>query len=142
MTNWYITTNVNVAKWDSNVSESCTFCEQEKETLIHLFWKCPCEQRIWTALNKWLNHYCNIQANFECAMVIFNGYKDAFADMTNTIILITKHYIYKQKRNVEKPVFIELVKEISKYKTTEIRAARLKGTVKKIKNKWSIYDTV
>ena len=60
--NGYVITNVIRAKWDKTkkISPKCTLCKQEDETILHLLVECLETQKIWKALSKWLNYFCNI----------------------------------------------------------------------------------
>ena len=44
-------TNIDVAEFKTNVSPMCTFCQSERETLIHLYWNCPHVMSLWTKVN-------------------------------------------------------------------------------------------
>ena len=35
-------------------SEKCTFCQEETEKLVHLFWECPKIQSFWISVSLWL----------------------------------------------------------------------------------------
>ena len=133
----YLTTNVMLSKW-SDVSANCTFCNEFEETSIHLLVKCDQVKNIWKALVKWLDHFCAVKLEVSAYVIIFNDYKDSFAGMVNTILLITKYYIYVQWCLNKELNF----QAIQKYKFIEEKAARLTGRVKQIKDKWTMYDFI
>ena len=119
--NRYLTTNCQVARWNTNVSSLCTFCNNEEETILHMLYLCPKVKKIWSALQRWLNYFCALNCDFDGFEIIFNGYKDSFPVMVNCIILITKYYIYVQKC-LDKPLnFVELIAKISHYNAVEKR---------------------
>ena len=82
--NRYLTTNINVARWDKNTSPLCSFCKDNEESLLHLFVQCKTVNKIWSALARWLYYYCNVQLIIEPQVILFNMYKDSFQDMVNT----------------------------------------------------------
>ena len=43
-------------------TDQCTFCQDEPESLIHLFWACNNTSAFWTNLTAWLS-LSNIIAN-------------------------------------------------------------------------------
>ena len=47
-----ITTNVQLKWYKIKESERCTFCESEKETLIHLFVRCKYVQPLWEMITE------------------------------------------------------------------------------------------
>ena len=75
----------------------CIFGCQNPEGIRHLFCDCPVVVKLWQALREWLYYFCYVETMFEPFEVIFNMYKDAFPDMVNSIMLITKYYIYGQR---------------------------------------------
>ena len=138
----YLTTNVRVALWDTNVTNLCTFCKEKEETYLHLFVHCKHVKKLWDALAKWLNNFCFIQVNFSEVIVIFNEYKEEFADLVNTICLIVKYFIYVQKCYNQLPTFPAMIQAITQYKCIEMKAAYKIGIAKKIKHKWCMYDMI
>ena len=68
-------------------------------------------------------------------------YKDSFAPMVNTIILIVKYYIYKQRATDKTISFVGVIQEIAKYKRIEELAVKI-FHVNKHKDKWLMYDKV
>ena len=64
-----LTTNVLRAKWNNNISPKCTFCNKEKETPKHLFWKCPIVNKFINAVKRWIRHF--IDKNFELDYATF-----------------------------------------------------------------------
>ena len=49
-----IATNNYLYKIGISLTDSCTFCEQTTETLIHLFWECEFVQEFWQDIQYWL----------------------------------------------------------------------------------------
>ena len=58
-------------------SESCTFCNETKENVVHLFWECKIVQNFWTHYVNWLTKYCNHICNLKLSreLVIFGFIK-------------------------------------------------------------------
>ena len=94
--NQIIVTNVHLKLWEIKPYNVCSFCENNQESYLHLFCKCPVIQsKVWQPLAKWLDYFCYIHLEINDAFVIiFNKYKGSFPLMVNTIVLIAKHYIY------------------------------------------------
>ena len=140
--NRYLVTNKLVAIWDSMVKKECTFCEQEEESIIHLIYSCKYVQKLWKTLQRWLKHFCALDIELDNVKVTFNIYRGVNEMLINTLILITKYYIYVQRCYKKKLNFQELTKTLEKYKNIELNAARLLNKTKKIKDKWCIYDKI
>ena len=121
--NRYLTTNVDIARWDKDVSPMCSLCLEKPETIDHLLVKCQKSQQLWSALKRWLDNFCFIKFDMDCKEILFGEYKDAFPDLVNTITLITKQYIYARKCLGKNLNFLELIKQITRYKYIESRSA-------------------
>ena len=137
-----LTTNIHVSKWLQGQDQFCTFCKKVPENYVHLFFSCEIIRKIWSALSKWLRYFCYIDLEIDESQLLLNLYKDSFKNMTNTIILITKQYIYRCKCYKSKPIFQELIAEITHYKKIEKYIAVKKNKVNNFKKKWLMYDKV
>ena len=135
-----LVTNSLRHKWDSNVSELCTFCQKTEETIMHIFVKCEKVMVLWKLLGKWLKHFCFIDLHINGYDIMFNRYRDSFPRLVNTIILIVKQYIYASKCLNKELKFTEIISKIQEYKVLEkvnaVKNNRLEEHIKK----WSIYD--
>ena len=108
-----LTTNVRRAKWDNNVSDLCTFCEQEKETVLHILVECIEVQPLWKALTKLVKYYFNTVITFTPQLIILNNYKGTSKIMINLLIIIMKQYIYATKCANEKLNFVMYMNRIN-----------------------------
>ena len=97
---------------------------------------------MWKALSKWLYYFCYLDFEASEKIILLNDYRGPFEDMVNTIILIVKYYIFVYKCLKRTPYFIEVVREISKYKKMEFIIASKQAKMDKIKNKWKMYDQI
>ena len=140
--NRYLVTNKTVAIWNKLVPDKCTFCGEDVETIVHLFFTCKYVRKLWYAMGKWLENYCNLEFTPSEYMIILNQYKGDAEDLVNTLILITKYYIYVQRCLKREIRFIDLVGVIAKYKSIELDAGRLVHKYKKYQLKWEIYDMI
>ena len=78
----------------------CTFCNNESETVIHLFWECPKTNFFWSELAKLLNSRAMHAHNFRFTkwLILFGTSDCIKTDLVcDLIILIGKFYIYKCK---------------------------------------------
>ena len=85
----------------NNTDKNCTFCNNETETIEHLFWDC---QEVQTLLNNFQNalQRYNIDENLiniTKINLIFGNFKHKSAIVENTVLLWTKYYIFKTKMN-------------------------------------------
>ena len=94
-------------------------------TTQHLFWECPEVEKVWKALVKWLSHgHSQISISYEnMALCNFEGNN---ASLINTIILVTKQYIYATRCVME-------------YQGIEHRIATKNRKIKKHVAKWNLF---
>ena len=142
LVNGYVITNSRVSKWDKSITEKCTFCDKEIETVLHLLVECEYVVVIWKSLAKWLDYFAMVACEFTPYEILFNDYKDSFPQMVNTIILIVKYYIYVQRCYGNTPNIRGAIEQIAKYKRIEELVAQRTGKSKKNTEKWAMYDTV
>ena len=142
LSNNYLITNSRLQYWKKDIPVSCTHGCQSPETVLHCLYHCKYAQKIWNALERWLKYFCFIDFQAQEDIVIFNSYKDSFPDLVNTMILITKQYLYAKRCLAEKPCFIQLMSKISLYRELELLMVKGTKSSKKIEYKWSIYDKV
>ena len=97
-----LTTKVHRHKWNNVILPYCSFCKETDETILHLFIQCKIVRKLWKGLIDWLYPFCYIQLDIDPFEILFNKYKDSFAILVNTILLITKQYIYTHKCKSER----------------------------------------
>ena len=141
--NHTLVTNVKRAKWNTTktISPLCYYCQKENETVIHLLSQCDIVKKtIWTPLQKWLDYFCYIEFDPTPEVILLNRYKDSCMNMVNTIILITKQYIYSTKCLQNTLSFRNLITKISQYKTMEEIVAKKSNKLNVHNRKWYLYD--
>ena len=81
-------------------SADCTFCQQETETLIHLFYECPIVQRFWNDFNNLLNTSCPHSPSLILRndAIIFTSINN-FDPILKQILTIAKYYVFRCKVN-------------------------------------------
>ena len=48
-----LATNIFLTKINLKDNEQCTFCQNDRETLIHLFWTCDVSSLFWQGFKQW-----------------------------------------------------------------------------------------
>lgn len=77
-------------------SDKCTFCNNEVETLEHLFYDCYKVYELWESIQRWIFNTKNEQIELS-KKVILLGYTDKQNKVLNWLILNIKQYIYRTK---------------------------------------------
>ena len=135
-----LVTNIQLHKWGMRDTDLCTFCEQDKETLIHLFFYCTQVQQLWQDVLEYLQERFGIASldRFNCRNVILNELEERHASVVNFICLITKQYIYKQKCFRQHLSSVQLLRLISSIENTEKYIAIKNGKIALHTQKWGV----
>lgn len=120
-------------------NDKCSYCQQETETLLHLFFDCTKVKQFWNSLTVWLQTHANIQLQFDIRNVIFS--KQGAHLLVNYIWVAAKYYIYRTKFstcNLNMECFILYLKR--KFQS-EMLIAKINNKYDKFLDKWSaLYD--
>lgn len=88
-------------------SDKCSFCNQEKDSIVHLFWNCDIVKNFWQSFETWINVHCENAYNIrlsEC-YVLFGVENNFKTDRTfDLIVLLAKQYLYNCKYYNELPL--------------------------------------
>jgi len=93
--------------------DSCSFCGESAETLVHLFWNCKYTQAFCKKVLEWMsqkivNHKDSVFSPFLCLGLVEN----VSNVLLHHLLLIARHYIYtcKLKNSIPKlQVYIQLL---------------------------------
>ena len=85
-------------------SPHCNHCENEIETITHLFWECPYVRSFWNNLTRWITDKCPHQAGLQltCFSIIsleING----IDHILRLIVVLAKYHIFNCKISKTKP---------------------------------------
>ena len=122
---------VHWRKVDSNV---CNFCKVEKQTIVHLMYRCPVVQQVWQTLELKLIQF---PCDFNTRSVLFNlVINNKTSHVINFIVLITKQYIFRCKCYDVIPSVNQLFSEIANIRRVELCNSWSSGSSTKVYNKW------
>ena len=89
-----IMTNKKMYQFNLRDDDLCDVC-QIPETISHLLYDCPEIRFLWDHLLNWLSIVTNIDINFDKKAILLGDKNND--PIINTVIVITKHEIYKRK---------------------------------------------
>ena len=76
-------------------SDICDFCDQQEQTLCHLFYECRLVKEFWASVQSWLTTECGVNCDFCLKTVLFGVLeKDNFL---NTVICYARLHIMNCK---------------------------------------------
>ena len=92
-----IVSNRNLYHWKILNNDRCTFCNNARETLIHLLIECPKLQYFWNRVNALCHNELTLTdtLDMEKRNILFNTVHTNKAHIVNTFILLCKQYIYR-----------------------------------------------
>ena len=85
-----------VNKFRPDVSSLCTYCNEEAETISHLFWSCEKVHRFWDSLTDFFRDN-NMPVPLERNKILFGIHNEPYDSTGNFIILCAKLYIWRNK---------------------------------------------
>ena len=132
--------NTHLVQWKIKDDELCSICQQEPETLYHFFFDCKLVRELWSKLVEYMKQRSDTEVIFEYRNVMFNNISYPIRHINNTICLIFKQFLYKERClgfgnliNFKKVVnYIKQIESIEKYNAT------VNGHITKHNIKWGI----
>ena len=93
--------------------DSCSFCEETTETLVHLFWNCKYTQAFWKKLLEWMSqNIVNLKDSAFSPFLCLGLVENVSNVLLHHLLLIARHYIYtcKLKNSIPKlQVYLQLL---------------------------------
>ena len=135
--NRILSTNNLLMKCKLKETNLCSFCNETRETILHLLWDCYVVKNLWLEFANFLSDTCNITFNFSASNVIL-GCDNADA-LVNFLIILVKYYIYSCRFTSASPNLSGIMNIIkNSYKIEKISASFFKtpAVVEKIEAKW------
>ena len=123
-------TNIQLRRFAIKNTEMCSFCQNERETLVHLFWKCKKIKGIWD----WFNQHTDIVLTLKA--VLFSVTQSSF-QIVDALTLFAKYYIYVTRCAGKMPKVEGFFNYCVNVQNIEKIIAMDKGKLDAHKNKWS-----
>ncbi len=106
-------------KFKSDISSSCSFCDDSIETVVHLFWHCPFTKKFWQDDVSFIrsNIYNDCIRFWKDAVLGFIEYEESKRKqfyVVNLILLLAKFHIHRCKYSNSRPHFV-FMKEFEQY---------------------------
>lgn len=104
--------------WKINESEACTFCQQQPETDVHLFWECSVVKLFWEKIWKWFYNMTGITVHLNKLNVILGLDMEHLLTL-NIVIVVGKHYLFQCSFNNSRPYLTSYIEYLKVVKDTE-----------------------
>ena len=133
-----IITNTTLYQWKMVESKNCSLCNQEEETVIHLFIECNQVQQLWKQLQTYLQDtFQTVQIVLSKKGIILNEISEPSHKGVNFICLLTKQFIYRQRCLKQTMNFLTLKTYIQRVKTIECYIAKKNNKLGIHTKKWT-----
>ena len=100
-------TNSLLYKCKLKETHLCTFCNEIKETISHIFWECNIIKSFWFEVNQFFMNLCHFQLPLSAQNVLIGSPLCTRSEIC--IFIILKYYIYTCKMNYSQPMVIGAV---------------------------------
>lgn len=135
-----IATNDYLHKIGISLTDKCTFCDQNAESLIHLFWGCELVQTFWQKIQHWLIRRQIKPQDFSLTLPTCLGLVDSTEDLLlHHALLIGRYHIYSSKLKKTLPNLQVFEQTVLKCQEIEKCYTYKTHTVKNFKSKWNLF---
>ena len=108
--NNYLNTNARLKRIKILDDDLCSFCNEEAETLEHLFLSCAHVRKFWNDFLGWYLQFSQTEINIDYRTVVL-GWRTADPPLLENFILLTaKSFIFRSKINSNPPSLIHFKK--------------------------------
>ena len=108
--------NTHLFRWKLKDSEMCYYCEDQPETIAHIFFECAEVACFWKNIEGFVQSFDpNVVLDLSLSNVIFNKIAPRRLHIINFLCIVFKQFIYRQrclKLSLSKYAFINYVNEI------------------------------
>ena len=109
-------TQNNLCKMGISKSSTCLLCDNDNETLYHLFFMCPKSKQLWNELEQLIVIKTGFQISFDSESILLGyGFQNLYSVALNTLIIVSKNYIFSNSR---KGLELNIRELLSKLKNT------------------------
>ena len=136
--NRILATNSFLYKLKLKETNLCTFCNETKESIMHLFWECPVVRNFWIEIKNLYRETCNIELSLSASNIILGS--SIFDISTNYFIILIKYFIYSCRLRASRPALIGLMSMLkTTYSIEKLSAAFHQSPAigEKIEFKWA-----
>ena len=116
-------------------SQVCSFCKDEPERIIHLYWSCKHVQSFWSSFFHWINETSDSEISYNREDILFGKFEGP--KIINLIICLGKYHIYRRRLMKSLPC-LELFKiECSHYYKIEKYIFQVKCQLQDFNSRWT-----
>ena len=135
LTHRILSTNTFLFKIGLSTSQLCSFCKDEPEETIHLYWSCKLVQSFWSSLFYLINQSSDFIVNYNRENILFGKFEGP--KLINLIISLGKYHIYRRRLVKCLPCLEYFKIELLHYYKIEKYIFRTKCQLQDFNNRWT-----
>ena len=134
--------NTLLSKMHISDTATCTFCNREDESLLHLVFSCHIIDTFWKQLSAWLNTNCQIHINLDKETIILGRkLEKKYNSSINLTLLLAKQFIFSQKLQKRKPELPNFIIKLRYYYKMEKYINTKNNKSDLFKDRWATMTT-
>ena len=124
-------------------NKKCGLCNNEDETLIHLFVNCNISKNFWNSIYSWINNNTGIPIPLDSITKLF-GYQlnNNMSIVINTILLLVRKHLFNQCKFQNKPSLEMIKSNLIKLYTEHEVLSKLNNTEQTFNNNWNRFSNL
>ena len=131
-----IVLNSHLFRWKIKNDNLCTFCQESKEDIVHIFLKCSIVKNFWSGIRKICSGMGNFTLNDSESNILFCLVHPSPEHIYNFVYLVAKQYIYATKCLNKQPSIIEFERRLAKIRSFECYYAKINNKLSSHCKKW------
>ena len=129
-------------KMEIKDNDKCTFCNDEKETVQHMLYRCKKVRKFWKQVKDWFNSIIDGDIDILETDVIFGNLTDlTHVKECNAIIILGKYFIYGCKLKENIPILPNFLRRIKSELEVEKEIANNLNQIERFLDKWGEFWT-
>ena len=137
-----IITNIQLKKWNLLNDDSCTFCQTQPESVLHLLIDCHYSNKIWVSLFDYIAEVSGVLIRPNKEEKILGIHDNDLSSFYNNVMIICKQYIYASRCLKKKPCIKVLIKKIKFERKLEYLSAIQNDKLNLWNDKWKLFESV
>ena len=133
-----IVLNTHLYKWGLKSIDTCSFCDEHKESITHVFYQCEVIQLLWEEVDTYIQNHLGVVPCITMKNVILD--EIANVKIANFICMVTKRFIYVERCMGRQPLFRNLEYKIKNLRNVERYIAVKNSKLACHEKKWKMYD--
>ena len=118
-------------------TDKCHFCNEESESITHMFALCPKVKDIWEVLKNWIRNVLKVAINFNsCTLILGYTNQDKNFWPLNFVLMCTRFYIFSSSRKKNQLNFHQLQNVIKSIYDEQKQLATINSTLFKFDKMW------